>query len=97
MVAHVVLHHVLDAWFVQDVLPWMQGPGLLRRVAEDGILGGAREAEARRSLAVLPTRLPRFRLPVPPEHPALRACKRPPSRNRAAGGTGTLALLGFPH
>lgn len=89
------VQHGLDEWFVQDVLPRMQGHGCLRRCAEDGIIGCEREAAARRLLDVLPQRFPRFRLTLHPEKTARMAFQRPPRRDRSAGGTGTLALLGF--
>jgi hypothetical protein len=46
---------------------------------------------------VLPKRFTRFRLTIHPEKTALIAFKRPPSRNRSAGGTGTFDFLGFTH
>ncbi len=97
MLANVFLHHVLDAWFVKDVHPRMQGRGCLSRCADDCIIGGECEADARRIMDVLPKRFTRFRLTIHPEKTALIACKRPPSRNHSAGGTGTFALLGLTH
>jgi RNA-directed DNA polymerase len=35
MLAHVFLHHVLDEWFVKDVVPRMQGHCFLTRFADD--------------------------------------------------------------
>ena len=95
MLAKVCLHHVLDEWFVKDVLPRMQGHGVLTRVADDCIIGCEREADARRRMAVLPQRFTRVRLTMHPEKTALIVFKRPPSQDRSAGGTGTFALLGF--
>ena len=97
MVANVFLHHVLDEWFVKDVLPRRQGHCFLRRCADDCIIGGEREADARRIMDVLPQRFTRFRLTMHPEKTALMAFQRPPSRDRAAGGTGTFDVLGFTH
>jgi retron-type reverse transcriptase len=97
MLANVFLPHVLDEWCVKDVPPRMQGRCFLRRFADDCIIGGACEAEARRMMAVLPKRFPRFRRTMHPEQTALMACKRPPSCHQAAGGTGTCALLGLTH
>jgi hypothetical protein len=34
MLANVFLHHVLDEWFVKDVLPGMQGHCFLMRFAD---------------------------------------------------------------
>jgi RNA-directed DNA polymerase len=97
MLANVFLHHVLDEWFVKDVLPRMQGHCFLMRFADDFIIGCEREADARRIMDVLPKRFTRFRLTIHPEKTALIAFKRPPSRDRSAGGTGTFDFLGFTH
>jgi hypothetical protein len=97
MFANGCLHHVLDEWCVQAVVPRMQGHCFLTRFADDFIIGCEREADARRIMTVLPKRFTRFRLTMPPEKMALSAFNRPPSRDRSAGGTGTLDLLGFRH
>src|SRR5262249_62306614 len=97
ILANVFLHHVLDEWFVKDVLPRMQGHCFLSRFADDFIIGCEREADARRIMDVLPKRFPRFRLTIHPEKTALIAFRRPPSRDRSAGGTGTFDFLGFTH
>jgi group II intron reverse transcriptase/maturase len=97
MLANVCLHPVLDAWFVKDVLPRMQGRCFLSRFAADCIIGCEREADARRIMAVRPKRFTRFRLTMHPEKTALIVFKRPPGRNRSAGGTGTLDFLGLTH
>src|SRR5215471_5876947 len=75
----------------------MQGPCCLRRFADDCIIGCEREADARRLMDVLPKRVTRFRLTMPPEKTALMTFQRPPSRHRSAGGTGPLDVLGFTH
>jgi len=97
MLANGFLHHVLDEWFVKDVPPRMQGRWFLSRFADDGIIGCECEADARRIMEVLPKRFTRVRLTMHPEKTALIACKRPPSRNQSAGGTGTFDLLGCTH
>ena len=93
--AKVFLHHVLDEWCGKDVRPRRQGHGFLTRCADDGSIGCEREAEARRMLAVRPKRFTRCRRPMHPEQTALMACKRPPSRERAAGRTGPCDVLGL--
>ena len=97
MLANVFLHHVLDAWFVKDVHPRMQGRCFLSRFADDCIIGCACEADARRILDVLPKRFTRFRRTMHPEKTVLMAFKRPPSRNQSVGGTGTCDFLGCTH
>ena len=93
--AKVFLPHVLDEWCGKDVRPRRQGHGFLTRCADDGSIGCEREAEARRMLAVRPKRFTRCRRPMHPEQTALMACKRPPSRERAAGRTGPCDVLGL--
>jgi RNA-directed DNA polymerase len=97
MFANVFLHQVLDAWFVKDVLPRMQGHGFLRRCADACIIGCEREADARRIMDALPKRCTRFCLTMHPEKTALMTFKRPPSRDRSAGDTGPLDFLGLTH
>ena len=97
MLANVCLHQVLDAWVVQDVQPRMKGRGFLTRFADDCIIGCALAADARRVMAVWPKRFNRFRRTMPPEKTVLLAFKKPPSREPAAGGTGSFDLLGFTH
>jgi hypothetical protein len=74
----------------------MQGRCVLRRLADDGVMGGEREAEARRMLVGVPTRCARFQLPRHPPKTRLRRC--PPPRHEDAGerGDGPCACLGRP-
>jgi RNA-directed DNA polymerase len=95
MVSNIFLHQVLDDWCVKDVHPRLQGRCLLSRFADDFIMGCELEADARRVMAVLPKRLNRFSLTIPPEKTVVMACKQPPSRDPSARGTGTCDLLGF--
>jgi len=75
----------------------MQGHSCLTRCAEDCIIGGEREADAHRLMDVRPKRFSRFRRTIHPEKTALIACKRPPSRDPSAGGTGPCDFLGLTH
>jgi RNA-directed DNA polymerase len=43
MLANVVLHYVLDAWFEREVRPRMKGRCFLLRVADDFVIGCERE------------------------------------------------------
>ena len=65
--------------------------------ADDGILGCALEADARRVMEVLPKRWARFRRTLHPAQTALMACQRPPSRAPSGGGQGRVALRGLTH
>lgn len=97
MVSKICLPQVLDAWGVKDVHPRRKGRGVVRRCAEDGLIGGAWEADARRGMAVVPQRGHRCRLTMPPAQTVWRECKRPPSRDPSAGGKGRFAWRGCPH
>jgi RNA-directed DNA polymerase len=97
MVANIFLHQVLDEWFVKDVQPRMKGRCFVIRFADDFIIGCELEADARRVMAVLPKRFNRFSLTIHPEKTVLIEFKRPPSRDKSAGGKGSFDFLGFTH
>jgi len=97
MGSNIFLHQVLDEWFVKDVQPRRKGRCVVMRFADDCILGGELEADARRVMAVWPKRGNRFRLTMPPEKTVLIECKRPPSRDKSAGGKGSFDFLGLTH
>ena len=97
MLANVFLHQVVDAWFVKDVQPRMQGRCFMTRFADDFIIGFELEADARRGMEVLPKRCNRFRLTMHPEKTVWIACKKPPRREQSAGGKGSFDFLGFTH
>ena len=75
----------------------MQGRCLVTRLADDFLIGGELEADARRVMAGLPKRCNRFGLTIHPAKPAVLACKPPPSRAPSARGTGTFDCLGLTH
>jgi len=97
MVSNIFLHQVLDEWFVKDVQPRMKGRCFVIRFADDFIIGCELEADARRVMAVLPKRFNRFSLTIHPEKTVLIEFKRPPSRDKSAGGKGSFDFLGFTH
>ena len=97
MLANVLLHQVVDEWFVKDVQPRMKGRCFLTRFADDFIIGFELEADARRVMEVLPKRLSRFKLTIHPEKTVLVEFTKPPSRESAAHGKGTFDFLGFTH
>jgi RNA-directed DNA polymerase len=97
MVSNIFLHQVLDEWFVKDVQPRMKGRCFVIRFADDFIIGCELEADARRVMAVLPKRFKRFSLTIHPEKTGLIEFKRPPSRDKSAGGKGSFDFLGFTH
>jgi RNA-directed DNA polymerase len=97
VVAHVFLHQVVDEWLAREVRPRMKGRGVRLRVADDGVIGGAREADARRLMAVRPKRGARFGWSLPPEKTALMGFRKPDTRQGPAPGNGTFDFLGLTH
>jgi RNA-directed DNA polymerase len=97
VLANVFLHHVLDAWCAREVRPRMKGRCFLLRFADDFVIGCAREADARRIMAVLPKRLARFGFSIHPEKTALMAFRKPETRQGPAHGNGTFDFLGLTH
>jgi group II intron reverse transcriptase/maturase len=97
VLANVMLHHVLDAWFAQEVQPRLQGRSFLTRFADDFVIGCEREADARRVMAVLPKRFARFGLRIHPEKTALIAFSNPRARQGTTEGNGTCDFLGLTH
>jgi RNA-directed DNA polymerase len=97
VLANVFLHHVLDEWFERDVRPRLKGRGFLIRFAADFCIGGEREADARKIMAVLPKRFARFGLTIHPEKTALIAFGKLDARQASAKGNGTCEFLGLTH
>jgi RNA-directed DNA polymerase len=95
--ANTCLDHVLNAWFEREVKPRMKGRCLRIRFADDVVIGGEREGEARRMLVVLPKRCARCKLTIHPQK--TRLVQFQPSRQEDAGerGDGTFDFLGLTH
>ena len=97
MVSNIFLHHVLDDWFVREVIPRMKGRCFLTRFADDFIIGFERKDDVRRVMAVLSKRFARFGLAVHPEKTKLIRFARPNALAKSAKGNGTFDFLGFTH
>ncbi|MEO2161772.1 MAG: group II intron reverse transcriptase/maturase [bacterium] len=96
ILANVYLHHVLDRWWSETVLPHMRGRASLVRYADDAVLVFSDKRDAERVHAVLPKRFARFGLAVHPEKTRLISFCRP----RQDGGglrPGSFDFLGFTH
>jgi RNA-directed DNA polymerase len=94
MLANILLPHGLEEWCEHEVQPRMRGRGFLMRFAEDFVIGCEVEADARKSMAVLPKRFPRFGLSIPPTKTALIAFRKPEAHQGANAGNGTCTFLG---
>jgi len=104
ILSNVYLHHVLDVWFTQDVRPSLGGLASLVRFADDAVLVFAKEADARKVLAMLPARFEQYGLTLHPDKTRLLDFRSPgrsdvPTRKGgppAAGGTArSFDFLGF--
>jgi RNA-directed DNA polymerase len=96
LLGNIYLHHVLDDWFVKEVMPRMRGRVFVVRFADDAIICCELEEDARRIMAVLPKRFERFGLTLHPEKTKLVRFERP-GRNDPGDGNGTFDFLGFTH
>ena len=97
VLANRCLHQVLDAWCAQAVQPRTQGRCFWMRCADDGVIGGESEADARRIMDVLPKRCARYGLTMHPTQTTVSACRKPAARQGSAEGSGTCDLLGLTH
>jgi group II intron reverse transcriptase/maturase len=96
LLANVYLHHVLDVWFTEVVMPRLNGRAILVRYADDVVIVFEHESDARRVLQVLPKRFARFGLRLHPEKTRLVDFRRPPGGRRPPGDSG-FSMLGFTH
>jgi RNA-directed DNA polymerase len=102
LLANVYLHEVLDRWFIEQIVPRLEGQAFLVRYADDAVLVFSQERDARKVLEVLPKRFARYGLKLHPEKTRLVRFLRPARVTErreppAAGGPGSFDLLGFTH
>jgi group II intron reverse transcriptase/maturase len=102
LLANIFLHYVLDEWFEAEVRPRLRGEAFLIRYADDFLIGVAREEDARRILEVLPKRMSKYGLTVPPEKTRLVRFQPPEADDsepteRSATAPRTFDFLGFTH
>jgi RNA-directed DNA polymerase len=104
LLANIYLHEVLDAWFVQQVVPRLAGRAVLVRYADDAVLIFGSEQDARRVADVLPKRFAKYGLALHPEKTRLVDFRRPDRRPLPSSDNddarlrpGTFDLLGFTH
>jgi RNA-directed DNA polymerase len=99
ILSNVVLHHVIDEWFTQQVQPRLRGPSTLVRYCDDFVMLFAHRADAERVLAVLGKRLGRFGLQLHPDKTRLvdfRPRRAAPQHDESALPT-IFNFLGFVH
>lgn len=93
LLANIYLHHVLDHWWVTEVLPRLHGKVHLIRYADDFVMVFERRPDARRLLSLLPKRFKRFGLTLHPEKTRLLRFK--PPRNGMPGKGDHFDFLGL--
>jgi group II intron reverse transcriptase/maturase len=94
LLSNIYLHEVLDAWFVNDVLPRLQGKAFIIRYADDFVMGFQSKVDADKVMGILPKRFARFGLKIHPEKTRLIDFRRPgPEATRKQ----TFDFLGFTH
>ena len=108
LLSNLVLHYVLDEWFVREVTPRLRGRASLIRYADDFVIVFEHEIDARRVMEVLPKRLSKYGLTIHPEKSRLLDFRVPERRAREASGAASLPgdvspgndsfdFLGFTH
>ena len=97
LLANIVLHHVLDEWFVKEVKPRLKGQSFLVRFADDFIIGCELEDDARRVMEILPKRFGRFGLTIHPDKTVLESFKNPAGKLKGEVRNGTFDFVGFTH
>jgi RNA-directed DNA polymerase len=95
LLGNVYLHHVLDLWFIEAILPRLRGQASFVRYADDGVFGFELEEDARRVQAVLSKRLARFGLSLNTEKTRLLDFRRPELSRARGRGPATFDFLGF--
>jgi hypothetical protein len=99
LLANLYLHHVLDAWFKNEVKPRLRGEAYEIRYADDGLLCFQFKEDAERVLEVLPKRFAKYGLTLHPEKTRLVKFGRSAyyQAKRLKTKTATFDFLGFTH
>lgn len=109
LLANIYLHYVLDVWFVNDVLPRMDGRCRLIRYADDFVIVFEKKHDAERVMEVLPKRMTKYGLTVHPDKTRLIDFRSPNHKERCnnrdnpgdgsprGGHPESFDLLGFTH
>jgi RNA-directed DNA polymerase len=97
LLANIFLHEVLDAWYERDVRPRMRGRTFLTRLADDVVIGGEREDDARRLMAALPKRFARVGLTIHPTKTVLVSFRKLDFQAESDTGNGPCEGLGLTH
>ena len=106
LLANILLHHILDLWFTQEVKPRLKGHGFMVRFCDDFVMGFENRRDAHRVWQVLPKRLGRFGLKLHETKSRVVDFRSPPNRvtrqtlrdfERCCRQLQTFDFLGFTH
>ena len=99
LLANIVLHDVLDTWFVTEATPRMKGGVRMVRYADDFVIVCEHQDDARRIFEVLPKRFEKFGLQLHPQKTQLIDFRRPDARrnNDDDDAPGSFDFLGLTH
>jgi group II intron reverse transcriptase/maturase len=98
LLANIYLHHVLDEWFIEEVMPRLKGRSFLVRYADDFVIGFEEKEDAQRVMAVIGKRFERYKLKLHPTKTRLVLFQRPPWKaGERDHESGTFTFLGFTH
>lgn len=95
LLSNVFLHEVLDSWFVEQVMPRMEGRASMVRFADDAVMMFERLEDLERVLKVLPKRFAKYQLTMHREKTKVRRFL-PPGR-KDSDKPDTFDFLGFTH
>ena len=99
LLANIYLHHVLDAWFENEVKPRLRGAAHEIRFADDAVLCFQYKKDAQRVMEVLPKRFAKYGLTIHPEKTRLLEFGRYAEENAKRQGKkpATFDFLGHTH
>lgn len=99
LLANIVLHYVLDAWFQRQVIPRMRGRSSMVRFADDAVLVFEDHGDCERVYRVISKRMAKYGLTLHPTKTRVVDFRIVQRFDRTSGGhgNGTFAFLGFTH
>ncbi len=97
ILANIYLHYVLDEWYVEQIVPLLNGKSKIVRYCDDFVIAFSNERDAQRVMNVLPKRFAKYGLTIHPKKSKLVTFKRPSSQCKKDKRNGTFDFLGFTH
>lgn len=95
LLGNIYLHHVLDAWFEEEVKPRLRGKASLICYADDFVICFERKDDAERVMEVIGKRMQKYSLRLHPEKTRLTPFRKPPRDGDDRKGPATFDFLGF--